>query len=125
MVAWKFLTAGALVLATTMAPVQAAPAGGFAPAAFVASGVNGSDVVQVRRSRGHWHRHRRGRNIGVGIGIGVLGAIIASEAYRSSPYYYDGGDPRGACAQEYRSFEWNTGMYTTFGGERRLCPYLR
>lgn len=29
------------------------------------------------------------------------------------------------CARRYRSFEWDTGLYTTYGGEKRLCPYLR
>jgi hypothetical protein len=29
------------------------------------------------------------------------------------------------CAQNFRSFEWNTGLYTTYSGEKRLCPYLQ
>jgi hypothetical protein len=72
--------------------------------------------------------------------LGVLGGIIASEAYRPAPgYYYDdepyegpyyapsgyAGDPRQLCAQNFRSFEWNTGLYTTYGGDKRLCPYLK
>ena len=73
--------------------------------------------------------------------LGIIGgAIIANEIYRpragyyyddyayNGPYYYPsnyGGDPRVNCAQNFRSFEWKTGMYTTYGGERRLCPYLR
>ena len=67
-------------------------------------------------------------------------SIIANEAYRprrgyyyddyayDGPYYYPSaysGDPRVVCAQNFRSFEWNTGLYTTYGGERRLCPYLK
>jgi hypothetical protein len=70
----------------------------------------------------------------------VIGSIIANEAYRPAPgryyddAYYDGpyyypsgynGDPRVICAQNFRSFEWNTGLYTTYSGEKRLCPYLR
>src|SRR5262249_57687319 len=80
-----------------------------------------------------------GRGLGVGLGIGVLGAIIANEAYRPRPgYYYDdyaydgpyyepadyAGDPRKLCAHNFRSFEWRTGLYTTYAGEKRLCPYL-
>ena len=142
MSAWKVLTAGALALTSVMAPAQAAPAG--APTALAARSAAQTNVVEARYRgyRGHRHyRHRhRGRNLALGIGVGVLGAIIASEAYRSRPgYYYDdgaydgpyavpsgfSGDPRTLCAQNFRSFEWNTGMYTTYGGERKVCPYLR
>ena len=35
------------------------------------------------------------------------------------------GDPRVLCAESFRSFEWRTGLYTTYGGEKRLCPYLQ
>jgi BA14K-like protein len=40
----------------------------------------------------------------------------------------DDGAPYSAqerCAQRFRSFEWDTGLYTTYGGHKRLCPYLR
>ena len=77
--------------------------------------------------------------LGLGAGV-VAGAIIADEAYRphpghfydegpyDGPYYYPAnyrGDPREICAQNFRSFDWRTGFYTTYSGERRLCPYLR
>jgi len=77
--------------------------------------------------------------IGLGAGV-VAGAIIADQAYRPRPgYYYDTyaydgpyyypaeyrGDPRRICAENFRSFDWNSGYYTTYSGERRLCPYLR
>lgn len=29
------------------------------------------------------------------------------------------------CYEDYRSFNPRTGMYVTYGGESRLCPYLR
>ena len=35
------------------------------------------------------------------------------------------GGPRERCSAEFRSFEWDTGLYTTYAGEKRLCPYLR
>ena len=35
------------------------------------------------------------------------------------------GDPRVICARYFKSFEWRTGLYTTYQGEKRLCPYLR
>jgi hypothetical protein len=75
------------------------------------------------------------------LGAGVaIGTIIADEAYRprrgyyyddyayDGPYYYPSGyrgDPRVLCAENFRSFEWRTGLYTTYSGEKRLCPYLR
>lgn len=29
------------------------------------------------------------------------------------------------CAEKYRSFEWDTGEYTTYSGKKKLCPFLR
>ena len=70
----------------------------------------------------------------------MAGAIIADEAYRphpghyydegpyDGPYYYPSdyrGDPREICLQNFRTFQWRTGYYTTYSGERRVCPYLR
>ena len=78
--------------------------------------------------------------IGFGIGAAVVaGAIIASRNYAprrgyyydtyayDGPYYYPSdyrGDPRDICARHFRSFEWRTGLYTTYQGEKRVCPYL-
>jgi BA14K-like protein len=90
---------------------------------------------------GRYYGRWRGPVIGLGVGTAIVaGAIIANEAYRprrgyyydtyayNGPYYYPSGysgDPRKVCAEHFRSFEWNTGLYTTYGGERKLCPYLR
>jgi hypothetical protein len=86
------------------------------------------------------HHNGFGRGLGVGLGLGILGAIMAHEAYGPPPAdaeddyadaappgaaAEDGGDPRRLCAQHFRSFAWNSGLYTTDSGERRLCPYLR
>ncbi|HJZ29613.1 MAG TPA: BA14K family protein [Hyphomicrobiaceae bacterium] len=117
------LEAAAAPTVTSALPVLATPAG---------------DAVHQVDWRGRGGGF--GRGLGVGLGIGVLGAIIANEAYRPRPgYYYDdyaydgpyyepadyAGDPRKLCAQNFRSFEWRTGLYTTYAGEKRLCPYLR
>ena len=132
MLTWRLLPACALALALGLAPAaQAAPA---SPA--FASGVTQGSDANVIKVRDRW-----GRGAGVGIGLGILGAaIIANEAYRprrgyyyddyayDGPYYYPSsyaGDPRAVCAENFRSFEWRTGMYTTYSGERRVCPYLR
>ena len=101
---------------------------------------NAVSQVQWHRGWGHggwgW-----GSWAWLGLGAGVVaGAIIADEAYRphpghyydegpyDGPYYYPAnyrGDPREICAQNFRTFEWRTGLYTTYSGEKRLCPYLR
>lgn len=110
------------------------------------------DQVQYRRgfaSRGFasrgYARPRYGRGWGVGpwIGLGAAvaaGAIIYNSAYLprrgyyydtyayDGPYYYPegySGDRRELCARYFKSFEWESGMYTTYSGVRRLCPYLR
>jgi hypothetical protein len=38
------------------------------------------------------------------------------------------GNARSAmqrCDNRFRSFEWDTGYYTTYDGDKVLCPYLR
>jgi hypothetical protein len=94
--------------------------------------------------RGYYGGYHRGWGspwpfIGFGAAI-VAGAIIADQAYRphpghyydegpyDGPYYYPAdfrGDPREICLQNFRTFEWRTGLYTTVSGQKRLCPYLR
>ena len=137
----KLLPIGALALAFTFAPAEAAPT---APSAAIAGKSDASAVTQVQWGWGYRrYGYRRGWGPGPWLGLGagvVIGSIIANEAYRprrgyyyddyayDGPYYYPSaysGDPRAICAQNFRSFEWNTGLYTTFTGEKRLCPYLR
>ena len=133
----KLVPIGALALAIGFAPAEAAPA---APAPSV---VSKSEVSTVMPVQWGYRRYRRGWGPGPWLGLGagvVIGSIIANEAYRprrgyyyddyayDGPYYYPSGysgDPRTICAQNFRSFEWRTGLYTTYSGERRLCPYLR
>ncbi|WP_170937144.1 BA14K family protein [Rhodomicrobium sp. R_RK_3] len=50
----------------------------------------------------------------------------------TSASYYDEDDEGGApysaqerCARRFKSFDWDTGRYTTYGGRSKLCPYLR
>ena len=136
---WKLVSAGALALALGWAPAEAAPAAQAAAPIMKEAGADNS-VAQVQ----YWRRGRgygRGVGLGLGLGLGVLGAaIIYDQTYRprrgyyyddyayDGPYYYPSGysgDPRTVCAQNFRSFEWRTGLYTTYSGEKRLCPYLR
>ena len=130
---------GALALAFAIGPAQAAPA---APTTSPSSASEANAVTPVQWGyRRGYGRRGWGAAPWLGLGAGVvIGTIIANEAYRprrgyyyddyayDGPYYYPSaysGDPRAVCAQNFRSFEWNTGLYTTYGGERRLCPYLR
>lgn len=145
MAKFKLMLLAAAALAVSVVGVEAAPA--VPSSGQQAAAVDTATVtpVQYRRWGGGYGYRRyggwRGPAIGLGIGAGIVaGAIIADRAYRprygyyydtyayDGPYYYPEGytgDPRRICAQNFRSFEWNTGMYTTYGGERRLCPYLR
>jgi hypothetical protein len=98
-------------------------------------------VTQVQyRGRGYGGRYY-GRGYGLPLlGAGIIaGAIIADRTYRPRYRYYDAADydgpyyrptnyqgsDRQLCAENFRSFEWRTGLYTTYGGEKRVCPYLR
>jgi hypothetical protein len=139
MKAWKVLGGCAVALILLASPTMAAPAAPRADA-IRATSADAPAATTVQWRRGGWYgRGWRGPGIGLGLGI-IGGAIIANEIYRPRPgyryddYAYDGpyyypsnyrGDPRRICAENFRSFEWNTGMYTTYSGERRLCPYLR
>jgi hypothetical protein len=74
--------------------------------------------------RRHWRSHRRHYhddwNPGAFIALGVLGALVNQG--------YSENRARSAmqrCDDRFRSFEWDTGLYTTYGGDKRLCPYLR
>jgi BA14K-like protein len=69
-------------------------------------------------SRGYYPRH---------IGPGLIYPY---------PAYYEGDEsdaddaavPYSAkerCDRRFKSFEWDSGLYTTYGGRKKLCPYLR
>jgi hypothetical protein len=150
---WKMLSAAAAVMLMTLVSAQAAPMTGASEPVRAQAAQSPSDVTEVgyrggyygyRYGGGYGYRgygYRRGPYIGLGIGAGIVaGAIIADSYYRPRPgYYYDdyaysgpyyrptgyAGDPRVLCAESFRSFEWRTGLYTTYGGEKRLCPYLQ
>src|SRR5262245_45526810 len=127
-----------LAAALAILPVVAAAAPPAGSLQLASEAVADAAVHQVQFR--HRHHNGFGRGLGLGLGIGILGAIIANEAYGARPAYEedvyaeagpsgapaeDGDDPRGLCAQHFRSFEWNTGLYTTPSGEKRVCPYLR
>ena len=140
----KLLPIGAVALAFAVAPAKAAPA---VPAtgAVIAGKSDASAVTKVQWGWGYrrYPYYRRGWGPSAWLKLNadvMVRSIIANEAYRprrgyyyddyayDGPYYYPSaysGDPRAVCAQNFRSFEWNSGLYTTYSGEKRLCPYLR
>ncbi len=146
----RSLTIGAVLAVSGLAGnlAHAAPAG-VAVSVVQVHTAPLAEQVQYRRGYGGFYGGYRGGNvwrrpgpyIGLGIGAGILaGSIIYSQSYLprrgayydtyaySGPYYYPEdfrGDPREMCARYFKSFEWRTGMYTTYGGERRPCPYLQ
>jgi hypothetical protein len=137
----KLMTLTAAALAISVIGAEAAPVAPSSSQAAVASeGTSLVTDVQYRRFGGGYRRWR-GPGIGLGIGAAIVGSAIIANSYYAprrgyyydtyaydGPYYYPEdyrGDPRNICARHFKSFEWRTGMYTTYGGERRLCPYLR
>ena len=125
MLTWRLLPIGALALIVGMASGLAPAPAAQAPTPLVAKSDTQNGVTEARYERRGYRRGRIGRGVGVGIGLGILGGIVAAEAYRPrAGYYYDdeaydgpyyaptgyAGDPRNLCAQNFRSFEWNTGL---------------
>ncbi len=77
-------------------------------------------------SRGYYPTHVGPHYIYYGPGYvpygytGYYGRDYDDAGYEGVPY-----SAKERCARRFRSFEWDTGLYTTYGGYRRLCPYLR
>ena len=79
-------------------------------------------------SRGYYPRH-------IGPGYIYYGFPYFYSGVNYSNYYERDNDdddyadvPSSAkerCARRFRSFDWDTGLYTTYGGKTKLCPYLR
>ena len=120
------------------APAQAAPA---TPAT---SPLGKSEAKRRPKCSGDYRRYHGVTGaagepapwLGLGAGV-VIGSIIANEAYRprrgyyyddyayDGPYYYPSGysgDPRAVCAENFRSFEWRTGLYTTTRARSGSAP---
>lgn len=76
--------------------------------------------------RRHWRRDRWSRGVGPFLGGLATGAIIggAARGYGSGTAGV-GSDAYARCSERFRSFDPRTGTYTTYGGETRVCPYLR
>ena len=123
---------------------------GFAPVANAASAgqsfIHPSESVRTNVVEAKYYgRHRRGYlpifpyiayDYPYYYSRGYYPTHIGPGYIYSGPYDYsvdyseddDEGVPYSAkerCAHRFRSFEWDSGLYTTYGGRRKLCPYLR
>lgn len=121
------LAAAALCATTTQA--YAMPAGGAGHAFDTPS--QGAQLLEHVQHRGQfqgrgYRGNRRGNNRNLGLAIGglIIGGVILSEAARSE-HRRQHRSAWQRCADTYRSFESDTGMYTGYDGERHTCPYLR
>jgi hypothetical protein len=69
-------------------------------------------------SRGYYPTH-----IGPGYVYGYRGADVvdySDDVEEGIPY-----SAKERCDRRFKSFEWDSGLYTTYGGRKKLCPYLR
>ncbi len=82
-------------------------------------GRHGSDWRRRHWRRNH-HRYDDDWNPGAYIALGILGALVNQGLSES-----EARSAMQRCDDRFRSFELDTGLYTTYGGEKRLCPYLR
>ncbi|MDX2205302.1 MAG: BA14K family protein [Hyphomicrobiaceae bacterium] len=115
--------AALLTLPAAGVPAFAAPVAPAAPPTGVETAVQEARWRGQRgyHRHGRWNRHRgHGWNPGAAIALGIVGSLIARGVSRGAAY-----DAIERCDARFRSFERDTGLYTTYGGEKRLCPYLR
>ena len=127
------LVATAMLAVTAALPASAAPAlNAPSPAKSVGNSTvlvqqlrhRGTRAWRHRDGRGHWrHRHHNGNGVGVG-GL-VLGANTAGTIADAMPEGRASAGDRRACADRYRSFDWESGTYTGYDGNTYVCPYLR
>lgn len=76
-----------------------------------------------RGDRRYYRRHNRRNhdvNPGAFFALGIAGALINQGLSEN-----EARSAMQRCDDRFNSFEWDTGRYTTYGGESRLCPYLR
>lgn len=84
-----------------------------------------------RDGRRHSRRYSRRNNwVGPAVAGVILGAIIANETSKPRRHYrnYDRRDYRAAkrrCDDKYRSYDWDSDTFVTYGGKVKLCPYVK
>lgn len=78
-----------------------------------------------RRYYRRGYRRNGWRRAAPWIGLGIIGGLAAGAAARDGAYAAPADGAYALCAERFRSFNSATGTYTTYGGETRVCPYLR
>ncbi|MEZ5923282.1 MAG: BA14K family protein [Hyphomicrobiaceae bacterium] len=74
-----------------------------------------------RNGYANYRRHRHhGSNLG-NLFFGTVAGLIIANAIRENRAR---DSDMEACAQRYRSFDWRTGTYLSYDGNRYVCPYL-
>jgi hypothetical protein len=111
-----------LAVASSQLPAAAAPLPmlQIAKAAVLSS----EAVVKVRDRRRP--RAYYGRDRGISPGVAIIGGIIIGAIIAEAIREGRATDwAMARCARQFRSFDPETGTYVTYGGEVRVCPYLR
>lgn len=134
-----------LILATTATAIGIAYSGALAakPAEPLTSTTDlmaqpRQEPLQVARYYGGHHHHGHGNAVGAAVVGALIGGVIANEMYRRPTYptqrtyrtyrtyrVEDGYQAaKNRCANEYRSYDWNTDTFVAYGGEERLCRHV-
>lgn len=80
-----------------------------------------STLVEPVHRRRHHHHHHGGRGAAALIGGIVAGALIAGAIREGRASEYD----MDRCADDFRSFDPETGTIINRYGDEVVCPYLR
>ena len=55
----------------------------------------------------------------------MISQAVRADGYGYRRYRQAGYSASQRCAGTYRSFDWDSGTYIGYDGERHTCPYLR
>lgn len=122
-------TLTALALCASVLAADAAQAFPAAIASRPVATADGASLIQTIDYRRGGYGYRR-RGVGLGIAAAIIGGVVISQAVRADGYGYRrhrqaGYSASQRCADTYRSFDWDSGTYMGYDGERHTCPYLR
>ena len=101
------------------------------PAASQARGPDEEQYSKHQKRYNKWHfEHHRFRNNAVRRGRYSVDVF----PWRFPDYYYRSLYPvadsryiaaKRRCANRYRSYDWDSDTYTTYGGRKKVCRYVR
>ncbi|MBF0256461.1 MAG: BA14K family protein [Gammaproteobacteria bacterium] len=89
-------------------------------------------LAQRYRTYDRYPRHRPSRRsnnwVAPLVAGALIGAIISNHSSQTTYGYSNKGAYKSAkrrCAREYRSYDWDSDTFVTYGGVVKLCPYVR